>query len=101
MPDGVVARVEEMGCVEKQPIFGRNGPVFEWEPGVVIEEEEDEIYEDPNGDEGSIVPPEVEEYLGDIAGNEEWGDSDNPMEEDLDSQNEAPEIEEENNNGFG
>jgi hypothetical protein len=33
MPDGVIAAVEDMAAVERQPIMGNGGPVIEWIPG--------------------------------------------------------------------
>ena len=42
MPDGVIAAVEEMGRIEQQPIIGHGAPLFEWSPGVIIADDNDE-----------------------------------------------------------
>ncbi len=39
MPDGVVAAVERMAQDESQPLIGQGAPLFEWSPGVPIEED--------------------------------------------------------------
>ena len=36
--DGVIQRVEELAEIEKQPVLVYYNPLFEWTPGVVIEE---------------------------------------------------------------
>jgi hypothetical protein len=39
MPDGVVAAVERMAQDESQPLIRQGAPLFEWSPGVPIEED--------------------------------------------------------------
>ena len=39
MPDGVIATVEHMAHDEEQPLVGHGAPLFEWTPGVPIEED--------------------------------------------------------------
>jgi hypothetical protein len=39
MPDGVVAAVERMAQDESQPLIGQGASLFEWSPGVPIEED--------------------------------------------------------------
>ena len=53
MPDSVIARVEEMAEAANQPLMGRSGPVFEWSPGILIEDEEmdEEINDQEEADE--------------------------------------------------
>jgi hypothetical protein len=41
MPDGVIATVERMTQNENQPLLGRGSPLFEWSPGITIEDDED------------------------------------------------------------
>jgi hypothetical protein len=39
MPEGVVETVERMAQAELQPLIGQGAPLFEWSPGVPIEED--------------------------------------------------------------
>jgi hypothetical protein len=39
MPDGVIAAAERMAQDKQQPLIGHRAPLFEWTPGVAIEEE--------------------------------------------------------------
>jgi hypothetical protein len=41
MPDGVITTVERMAQNENQPLLGQGAPLFEWSPGVTIEDDED------------------------------------------------------------
>jgi hypothetical protein len=41
MPDGVIATVEQMARNKNQPLLGRGAPLFEWSPGITIEDDED------------------------------------------------------------
>ncbi len=38
MPDGVIETVETMGQRDAQPIIGHGAPLFEWAPGIAIED---------------------------------------------------------------
>jgi hypothetical protein len=40
MPGGVIASVERMAEDEGQPLIGHGAPLFEWSPGVAIEDED-------------------------------------------------------------
>jgi hypothetical protein len=40
MPDGVIAAVKRMAEDEGQPLIGHGAPLFEWSPGVAIEDED-------------------------------------------------------------
>ena len=46
MPDGVVQRVENMARVQKQPIFDKDGPNFEWSPGIKVDENDNDMVMD-------------------------------------------------------
>jgi hypothetical protein len=49
MPEGVIAAVEAMAEAEDQPSIGPGGPLFEWAPGVPIEDDIDvPILQDEN-----------------------------------------------------
>jgi hypothetical protein len=39
MPDGVIATVEAMAEVQRQPIFDNGTPSFEWSPGIAIDDD--------------------------------------------------------------
>ena len=39
MPDGVNAAVEAMALEQVQPLIGISGPIFEWSPGILIQDE--------------------------------------------------------------
>src|SRR5687767_11367964 len=41
MPDGVIPCIESLAIRDRQPIIGRDGLESEWEPGVLIPEEEE------------------------------------------------------------
>ena len=40
MPDGVIAAVERIAETDNQPLTGHGAPLFEWSPGVPIEDDE-------------------------------------------------------------
>jgi hypothetical protein len=40
MSDGVIAVVERMAQAENQPLLGPGAPIFEWSPGLAIEDDE-------------------------------------------------------------
>jgi hypothetical protein len=40
MPDGVIATVERIAQTDNQPLVGHGAPLFEWSPGVPIEDDE-------------------------------------------------------------
>jgi hypothetical protein len=67
MPDGVIAAVEAMAKAEQQPLLSNGGPVFEWSPGIVIIDEDDE----PNA---FMDEPTEGDLLGTIGENEEEKD---------------------------
>ena len=70
MPDGVIAAVEAMALEQVQPLIGNTGPIFEWSPGILIQDEiglpevvdlmEDEVMDVLNGDinENDNIEPE-------------------------------------------
>jgi hypothetical protein len=41
MPDGVIELVEDMASAENQPIMEAGAPIFEWTPGIVIQDNND------------------------------------------------------------
>ena len=43
--DGVIERVEELAFIEKQPAHIDDYPVFEWVPGIKIEDIQNEVDE--------------------------------------------------------
>jgi hypothetical protein len=51
MPDGVIATVEQMAQAENQPLLGRGAPLFEWSPGVAIEDGIENIHTAQDSDE--------------------------------------------------
>jgi hypothetical protein len=71
MPDGVIATVEQMAQAENQPLLGRGAPLFEWSPGVEIEDNIENIHTVQNGDEDMEV----------IEGNNEGADVTFPSDE--------------------
>jgi hypothetical protein len=51
MPDRVIAAVERIAETNNQPLIGHGAPLFEWSPGVPIEDDElAPILLDDNGD---------------------------------------------------
>ena len=52
--DEVIARVEELATIEKQPKMNNGLPIFEWEPGFPITDD----HEHDNNDEGEV--PEID-----------------------------------------
>jgi hypothetical protein len=73
MPNGVVARVEQMGVDEVRRAAGRNGLHFEWSPGVPIQDEQQAhiadfhqmppapLREDADRDEDDNIPNDGDE----------------------------------------
>jgi hypothetical protein len=75
MPDGVMAAVKKMAEDEGQPLVGYGAPLFEWSPGVAIEDEDPApvlqeehgdgnkpIFEDENVQEFEEVPDDDNNY---------------------------------------
>jgi hypothetical protein len=82
MPDGVIATVERMSQNENQPLLGRGAPLFEWRPGVTIEDDEDthivqddddhiEVTDGENQGVNAMFPPYEPDNDGHMTENEE------------------------------
>jgi hypothetical protein len=80
MPDGVIAAVEAMAEADHQPLLGHGAPIFEWSPGipiedvnnepVMVEEHEediehfaDDVDKDNDSDHGNVALEEEEEIV--------------------------------------
>ena len=66
MPDGVIEAVERMALAEQQPLIGNGAPLFEWTPGVIIDDNE-EVVVIQDGDEAVqfIEEPDIEVHQED------------------------------------
>jgi hypothetical protein len=62
MPKGIIATVELMAQTENQPIVGDGAPLFEWKPGVAIQEEVPQNIVQAEGNEGiDVMEQDVQE----------------------------------------
>ena len=86
MPDGVVEAVERMALAKQQPLIGNGAPLFEWSPGVIINDNE-EVVVIQDGDEAAefIEETGIEFDEGDDQGANEFHE-----EEDQEGANEVP-----------
>jgi hypothetical protein len=72
MPEGVVAAVERMAQNESQPLIGQGSPLFEWSPGVPIEEDAQGpiLIQDGHKNEDTEIADEVVDEVADEVANE-------------------------------
>ena len=66
MPDVVINRVEELAKLEKQPLLNNGAPIFEWQPGVPIEDDDNDYASDDDDEQLQYENNEENDYdLGD------------------------------------
>jgi hypothetical protein len=96
MPDGVIDKVERMGELQLQPIMGDGAPLFEWTPGVAIEEDfaPPILLDGAESDDGHN-PEETGDEEEDASSTDDDFDPDSDPEEDEESH--VPEDTEEEN----
>jgi hypothetical protein len=93
MPDGVVAAVERMAQDESQPLIGQGASLFEWSPGVPIEEDAQApiLIQDGHENEDTGIADEVADEVVDEAAKEPFFGM-QPVLEDHGENNLGPEI---------
>jgi hypothetical protein len=109
MPDGVIAAVEAMAASEHQPLLENGGPIFEWSPGIAIEDEDEAeaqiviIDEQNEGNHQDIIEENVDEPHNVVEVGDTTDDNDDEVEsgpdedtdnndEDIDDNNDADET---------
>jgi hypothetical protein len=70
MPDGIIATVEHMAQTEQQPLLGPGAPLFEWSPGVEIEDDTPQAIQEEDGDDHTEAANREDEGAEILLGNE-------------------------------